>query len=116
MEYTGVRVRGYDLKRLLASIQYHGRDDNVLVEVPSEGSVIDPRRCGNVSRYVNHSCRPNAKLQEVGISADKTVVMIQALEDIAAETEVVIAYGWETGETPWPIECRCGHPECTGCI
>lgn len=115
-DYTGVRVCGFEKERLLASIKYHGRDDKVLVHVPSEGAIIDPRRCGNVARCVNHSFKPNEKLQEVDISKDKTVVMLQALDYIAPGSEVNIFYGWKTGETLWPIECKCGHPDCTGFI
>lgn len=116
-EYTGVRVCGFKKERLLVPIKYHGRDDKVMVQVPSEGAIVDPSRCANVARYVNHCCRPNAKLQEVVICCkDKTVVMLQALEYIALGAEVNIYYGWRTGDTPWPIECKCGHPDCTGFI
>lgn len=41
-EYTGVRLSGVDMKRMIVALEYHGMDDNTLVEVPSEEAVIDP--------------------------------------------------------------------------
>lgn len=111
-----MRVNGFELERLLAFVRYHGRDDNVFVSVQPEGAIIDPRRCGNVARFVNHSCRPNEKLQEVGICRSKTVVMLQAIEYIPPGGEVNICYGWKSGDTPWPIAYNYGEPECNETI
>lgn len=100
----------------MAAMDYHGKDENTLVEVLSEKSAIDPRRCGNVARYVNHCFRPNALLQEVGISGGHRVVMLQALEDIPPGKEIVIDYAWYSTHTPWPFRCFCKHPKCRGHI
>lgn len=46
-EYTGNRVSGEKLERVHCALDYHVLEPHILVDVPSEKAVIDPRVCGN---------------------------------------------------------------------
>jgi SET domain-containing protein len=65
--------------------------------------VIDGSPRSNVARYINHSCRPNAKAYTSGIR-----VWIWSLRAIKAGEEITINYGKEyIDEHIKPQGCRC---------
>lgn len=66
-------------------------------------SVIDAGVGGNVARYINHSCRPNAYIQIAG-----NVIWIRASREIRKGEEITYNYNTD-GECV--IRCRCR----TGC-
>ncbi|MFT3830037.1 MAG: SET domain-containing protein-lysine N-methyltransferase [Opitutaceae bacterium] len=71
---------------------------------------IDPRRHGNISRYINHSCAPNCRSEK-----KRGRVWIVAARDIAAGEELSFDYGFKFRH--WAANpCRCGAPECPGYI
>lgn len=43
---------------------YHGMEPNVLVEVPSDKAVFDPRVVDTEAQVSNHSCSRNARIVE----------------------------------------------------
>lgn len=67
VEYKGNRIGGYDLQRMKASFDRHEIYPDVQAAVPSERTVIDPRRVGNEAQFVNHHCNPKAYLQQIKI-------------------------------------------------
>jgi hypothetical protein len=56
------------------------------------------------SRFINHSCDPNAGLRE-----DREMI---ALRDIAMEEEICFDYSTCTSEKLWTMPCSCGSPVC----
>jgi SET domain-containing protein len=62
---------------------------------------------GNVSRYINHSCRPNCYVHIVG-----DTIWIRASRTIRRGEE--LSYDYAT-DGPRQIVCRCG-PHCAGRI
>ncbi len=71
---------------------------------------LDGRRGGNISRFINHSCRPNCFSEK-----RRGRIWIIATEDIAPGQELTFDYGFpfrEWADNP----CRCGVPECAGYI
>jgi len=64
---------------------------------------------GNDSRFINHSCTPNAEIEY----ADGKVWIV-ALRDIAAGEELGYDYAFDVEEPPAP--CKCGTEECRGFI
>jgi uncharacterized protein len=60
---------------------------------------------GNVLRFVNHSCRPNAFLRVFGERVE-----VYAKRNIRNGEEITVDYG----ESPHSggMKCRCGHPDC----
>jgi SET domain-containing protein len=71
---------------------------------------IDPRRHGNISRYINHSCAPNCRSEK-----KRGRVWIVAARDIAEGEEISFDYGFKFRH--WAANpCRCGAPGCPGYI
>jgi hypothetical protein len=58
-------------------------------------------------RYLNHSCRPNARLAGLDLVA---------VCDIAAGEQVTFNYNTTEVETASPFACRCGAADCAGTI
>lgn len=68
-----------------------------------EKRMIDGSSRQNRARYINHSCRPNAK----GYSTGRRI-WIWSLRAIAAGEEITIDYGKEYLETYIKL-CKCAH-------
>jgi hypothetical protein len=56
------------------------------------------------SRFINHSCEPNAGLRE-----DRDMI---ALRDIEMEEEICFDYSTCTSEQLWTMPCQCGATSC----
>jgi SET domain-containing protein len=65
------------------------RGGKYLIKI-DEKYIIDGRARSNMARYINHSCRPNARAYTSGVR-----VWIWALRTIKAGEEVTINYGKE---------------------
>jgi SET domain-containing protein len=60
------------------------------------------------SLYINHSCNPNAGLQEA--------TEIIALTEINRGTELTFDYSTSMADDPWEMNCVCGEASCRGRI
>uniref|UniRef100_A0A8R1E4B2 Histone-lysine N-methyltransferase n=1 Tax=Caenorhabditis japonica TaxID=281687 RepID=A0A8R1E4B2_CAEJA len=96
----------------------------------AEGYAVDAARVGNISRYINHSCEPNARAQVFKSLITKTErkdnkkdyidyeyrLGIVATKDIGVDEEVTFNY--QMGDRNKSItdipKCYCGTPSCTG--
>jgi SET domain-containing protein len=81
-----------------------------------EHTVIDGKRKGNDSRYINHSCDPNC---EAIIEDDR--IFVHAKKNIQPGTELTYDYQYERHEdhdesTERFYVCHCGSPKCRGTI
>lgn len=112
-EYTGNRISGRAAQRLNTAMDYHNVHPGLQAAVPSEDAIVDPRIVGNDSRFVNHSCTPNAELVEIDVRG-RTVVFIIALRPLEADEEVLIDYRWYTGRKhpSQRVVCHCGSDNC----
>jgi hypothetical protein len=71
---------------------------------------LDGRRRGNISRFINHSCRPNCRS-----ALDHGRIWIIATHDIAPGEEITFDYGFPFRD--WAANpCRCGTAGCVGSI
>lgn len=80
-EYKGPRVSAEEAGRL------ERRGNRYLYEI-NPRVTIDGAPRGNVARYANHSCNPNAETYTYGGR-----VFIRALRNIKADEEIVYDYG-----------------------
>jgi SET domain-containing protein len=95
VEYTGL---------LLPSEEAYRRGGRYLFEVNSRW-IIDGAGRENISRYINHSCRPNCEPRTRGIR-----VLIYARRNIRAGEELSYDYGKEYfDELIKPKGCLCDH-------
>ena len=114
IEYTGERVSQEEANRRYDddSMSRH----HTFLFTLDEHTVIDGKRKGNDSRYINHSCDPNC---EAIIEDDR--IFVHAKKNIQPGTELTFDYKYErteahTDEDEQFYACRCGSPKCRGTI
>ena len=97
VEYTG---------RLLPSQEAYRKGGKYLFEVNSRW-IVDGSGRENISRYINHSCRPNCEPRTRGMR-----ILIYALRAIRPGEELTYDYGKEYfDELIRPKGCRCDRCE-----
>ncbi len=79
-----------------------------LIERSTRGKKVsvDAKEAGGISRFMNHSCEPNARFVERRYRRD-VVVMVIAQQDIQPGDEISVSYGEEV----W-FPCSCGAVSC----
>jgi uncharacterized protein len=98
---TGKRIIEY-IGSVLTYEEANKRGGKYLVKI-DEKYVIDGSPRSNIARYINHSCRPNAKAYTSGVR-----VWIWSLRTIKAGEEITIDYGKEyIDEHVKPKGCKC---------
>ena len=76
--------------------------------------MIDVGPMGNIARFMNHSCDPNAESQKWTVACD-TRVGLFTNKDVPAGAELTFNYQLEAaGETM--KHCLCGSTNCSGWI
>ncbi len=96
------------------------------------GELLDGGRKGNITRFANHSCDPNCRIEKFiicgtdeALSAEFEIGLF-ALRDIEAGEELTYNYGWAafqprditgapTAQVP-PERCLCGAENCSGIL
>jgi hypothetical protein len=83
-----------------------------------DGHVIDANVGGNAARWINHSCAPNCKAEQVADDGHDRV-FIEALRTLKPGEELFYDYGLVideryTAKLKKEYECRCGKRECRG--
>lgn len=96
VEYTGPRIPTKEAQAL-----DRRRANKYLFEIDRRWT-IDGSPRGNVARYVNHACDPNA---EAVLKGDRMVY--RALERIPPGAEITIDYGDEHVALYFKSGCRC---------
>ncbi|KAJ5301754.1 hypothetical protein N7508_006617 [Penicillium antarcticum] len=115
----------------LFSLDWYVDDD----DSEEQMCVIDGRKFGSVTRFINHSCNPNCKIVPVQTTshADTKVYTLAffALRDIPAGTELTFDYNPTNEDSddsdesdydsksrkkldPEAVRCLCGEPNCRG--
>lgn len=114
IEYTGEHIDNAEADRRYDddSMDEH----HTFLFILTSKTCIDAAYEGNESRFINHSCNPNAEAV-VG----RTHIWIDALKKIPAGAEITYDYAFEDDDK-YTIEdyrrygCRCGAPNCRGTI
>jgi hypothetical protein len=119
-----VEYKGKMITHAEADERYHGDlgSGHTFLFTLNEEWILDANRNGNVARWINHSCEPNAIAFVHGHESEdlkKDRVIIEALRNIEPGEEITYDYGFEF-DVPYTEElkqiwaCRCGSPKCTG--
>ncbi|KAF5939221.1 hypothetical protein HYC85_023480 [Camellia sinensis] len=91
--------------------------------VEDERFTVDAKQCGNVGRFINHSCSPNLYAQNVLYDHEdksKPHIMLFAAENIPPLKELTYHYNYlvdQVRDSNGNIKmksCYCGAVECTG--
>lgn len=76
---------------------------------------IDAKNYGNLSRFINHSCSPNARLEKWTTYGhdfrEQTKLGFFAIKRIEVNEEITFDYDWQTN-----TKCFCGSKSCRGTI
>ena len=56
--------------------------------------VVDASRRGGLTRFLNHSCEPNAECQSWTVDGEKRIAIV-AQRPIAQDEEVTFDYSWK---------------------
>jgi SET domain-containing protein len=114
IEYVGEKISNAEADR-----RY---DDDKMEQHHTFLFILNSKQCldatygGDASRFINHSCDPNA---EAFIPRGR--IWIEAIKNIPAGAEIAYDYGYED-DPKYTIEdyrryaCRCGSPKCRGTI
>jgi len=114
IEYVGEKISNAEADR-----RY---DDDTMKNHHTFLFILNSKQCldatyeGNESRFINHSCDPNA---EAFIPRGR--IWIEAIKDIPQGTEITYDYGYED-DPKYTVEdyrrygCQCGAKNCRGTI
>lgn len=77
---------------------------------------IDPKQFGNIGRYANHSCEPNANLVPVRVEGPVPRLCLFASRDIGIGEEITFNYagGVNSVRNPSVTRCLCRSNNCSG--
>merc|ERR1712185_205271 len=78
------------------------------------GAQVDATMAGNIARFMNHSCAPNAysRIVEVGKGMHDKHIVVFAARDLQVGEELQYDYQFALGGEK--IACHCGAPNCWG--
>lgn len=106
IEYIGEVVRAHiaDTRERLV----YGQSTSYFFRLDDD-FVIDATHCGNLARFINHSCQPNCYAKIISLDGVKKVV-IYSKQDIEFGEEITYDYKFPIEENK--IECHCGAEQC----
>ncbi|UJR31671.1 hypothetical protein I4U23_019152 [Adineta vaga] len=112
IEYVGETIRQSvgDLRE--KHYELEGMNSNYMFRVDSD-TIVDATKCGNLARFINHSCDPNCYAKIIPVESQKKIV-IYSKRDIRLGEEITYDYKFPLEEQKIP--CRCGTPVCRGSL
>jgi len=112
IEYVGQTVRSIMSDVREKAYTRQGIGSSYLFRVDAE-HVIDATKCGNLARFINHSCNPNCYAKIVTLETRKKIV-IYSKQAIQCGEEITYDYKFPIEEEK--ILCLCGAPQCKGTL
>ncbi|CAF4680554.1 unnamed protein product [Rotaria sp. Silwood1] len=112
IEYVGETIRQSigDLRE--KKYELEGINSNYMFRIDSD-TIVDATKCGNLARFINHSCDPNCYAKIIPVESQKKIV-IYSKRDIRLGEEITYDYKFPLEEQKIP--CRCGAPTCRGSL
>lgn len=111
VEYVGeiIRPAVSDLRERA----YDGKGIGCYMFEIEPGRIVDATRCGNIARFINHSCDPNCFSRTIAIENGRKVVAIFAKRLIKRGEELCYDYLFPFDESD-RVSCGCGAARCKG--
>ncbi|KAK6640665.1 hypothetical protein RUM44_012362 [Polyplax serrata] len=110
IEYVGQMVRPFLADFREKEYEKRGIGSSYLFRIDLE-TIIDATKCGNLARFINHSCNPNCYAKIITIEGQKKIV-IYSKKDIKVDEEITYDYKFPIEEEKIP--CLCGAAQCKG--
>jgi len=112
IEYVGEKIRHSVADRREKYYEKIGVGDCYLFNLEDKEHVIDATFYGNKARYINHSCEPNLKSENILVDG-KPHIIFTALRHIKEGEELTFDYKFEY-EANNQLECFCMAENCRG--
>ncbi|XP_022831575.1 histone-lysine N-methyltransferase SETD1 isoform X2 [Spodoptera litura] len=110
IEYVGQMVRPIVADVREAQYEATGIGSSYLFRIDLD-TIIDATKCGNLARFINHSCNPNCYAKIITIESQKKIV-IYSKQPIGVDEEITYDYKFPLEDEKIP--CLCGAPQCRG--
>ncbi|XP_033216334.1 histone-lysine N-methyltransferase SETD1 isoform X2 [Belonocnema kinseyi] len=112
IEYVGQMVRPVVADLRETQYEATGIGSSYLFRIDLE-TIIDATKCGNLARFINHSCNPNCYAKVITIESQKKIV-IYSKQPIGVNEEITYDYKFPLEDDKIP--CLCGAPQCRGTL
>ncbi|GAB0099249.1 hypothetical protein DMENIID0001_150990 [Sergentomyia squamirostris] len=112
IEYVGQMVRPVVADLRETKYEAIGIGSSYLFRIDME-TIIDATRCGNLARFINHSCNPNCYAKVITIESEKKIV-IYSKQPIGINEEITYDYKFPLEDEKIP--CLCGAQGCRGTL
>ncbi|KAL1454215.1 hypothetical protein WDU94_010491 [Cyamophila willieti] len=110
IEYVGQMVRPSIADLRERQYEAIGIGSSYLFRIDLD-TIIDATRCGNLARFINHSCNPNCYAKIITIDSQKKIV-IYSKQAISVNEEITYDYKFPLEDDK--IACLCGAQGCRG--
>ncbi|KAK0095871.1 hypothetical protein PV326_007174 [Microctonus aethiopoides] len=112
IEYVGQMIRPIVADLRESQYEATGIGSSYLFRIDLE-AIIDATKCGNLARFINHSCNPNCYAKVITIESQKKIV-IYSKQPIGVNEEITYDYKFPLEDDKIP--CLCGAPQCRGTL
>nr|XP_061804447.1 histone-lysine N-methyltransferase SETD1B-like [Nerophis lumbriciformis] len=112
IEYVGQVIRQNVADMRERRYEEAGIGSSYLFRV-DQNTIIDATKCGNLSRFINHSCNPNCYAKIITVESQKKIV-IYSRQTIGINEEITYDYKFPIEDTKIP--CLCGAENCRGSL
>ncbi|XP_076065509.1 histone-lysine N-methyltransferase SETD1-like isoform X2 [Oratosquilla oratoria] len=112
IEYVGQMIRPIVADLRENNYEKMGIGSSYLFRIDME-AIIDATKCGNLARFINHSCNPNCYAKIISVEGQKKIV-IYSKQPIACGDEITYDYKFPIEDEK--IVCLCGASQCKGTL
>ncbi|XP_046387049.1 histone-lysine N-methyltransferase SETD1B-A [Ischnura elegans] len=112
IEYVGQVVRPVVADLRERHYEATGIGSSYLFRIDTD-TIIDATKCGNLARFINHSCNPNCYAKIITIESQKKIV-IYSKQQINVNEEITYDYKFPLEDEKIP--CLCKAPQCRGTL
>ncbi|XP_068155471.1 histone-lysine N-methyltransferase SETD1 [Drosophila tropicalis] len=112
IEYVGQMIRPVVADLRETKYEAIGIGSSYLFRIDME-TIIDATKCGNLARFINHSCNPNCYAKVITIESEKKIV-IYSKQPIGVNEEITYDYKFPLEDEKIP--CLCGAQGCRGTL
>ncbi|KAG1974028.1 histone-lysine N-methyltransferase SETD1B-A [Pimephales promelas] len=112
IEYVGQSIRQVIADMRERRYENEGIGSSYLFRVDQD-TIIDATKCGNMARFINHSCNPNCYAKVISVEAQKKIV-IYSRQPIGVNEEITYDYKFPIEDEKIP--CLCAAENCRGTL
>ncbi|XP_034546920.1 histone-lysine N-methyltransferase SETD1B-like isoform X2 [Notolabrus celidotus] len=112
IEYVGQIIRQVIADMREQRYEEEGIGSSYLFRVDQD-TIIDATKCGNLARFINHSCNPNCYAKIITVDSQKKIV-IYSRQPISVNEEITYDYKFPIEDEKIP--CLCGADSCRGSL